>query len=182
MIRNDLGRLSRALYAAELVDRSTEERAENASLYMLLIDVLRTLASAAGGYDMALRAFELSLLDLLGYRPELGVCAHCGRQVYEEAGGWVASLGGVLCTSCRPPDVPVRPLSGEALTLLRTLQGGERVVASPKSPGTAVELERALREAIHYALDRDVRSAAFLDEVRRRDTREQAVVIDPTTR
>jgi hypothetical protein len=39
------------------------------------------------------------------------------------------------------------------------------------APELAGELERALREAIHYALERDIRSASFIDDVRRRSPR-----------
>jgi hypothetical protein len=35
------------------------------------------------------------------------------------------------------------------------------------TPDVASEIERNLRDAVHYALDRDVRSAAFIDVVRR---------------
>src|SRR3990172_10493241 len=45
-LREDLDRLSRALYAAELLDRATEERAENFSLYRLLLDTLPRLTEA----------------------------------------------------------------------------------------------------------------------------------------
>lgn len=167
-LRDDLDRLSRALYAAELVDRATEERAENFALYRLLLDTLRRLAQR-DDLDLVLRFFEMSLLGQLGYRPEVGQCVVCGRAPEAEGNAWAPGAGGLVCRRCRPEEQSLRPLSANALKVLRLLQGGSfpEVARLRISPELAEELERRLREAIHYALERDVRSASFLDAVRR---------------
>jgi DNA repair protein RecO (recombination protein O) len=168
-LREDLERLSRALYAAELVDRATEERAENFAVYRLLIDTLRRLAQR-DDLDLVLRFFEMSLLMELGYQPELNECVVCRDPVAEDGASWSAGLGGVVCRVCRPPDVVLHGLTAEALRLLRLLQGGSfhDAARAELDPRLRDELERHLRETIHYALDRDVRSTGFLDAVRRR--------------
>jgi DNA repair protein RecO (recombination protein O) len=168
-LRADLERLSRALYAAELVDRFTEERAENFGLYRALLDTLRRLADR-DDLDVVLRFFEMTLLDMLGYRPELGACIVCGRALEPVANAWAAAAGGVVCPHCQHDIAGVRPLSVNALKLLRLLQGenfGE-VARVRVSPELAEELEGDLRDSIHHALERDVRSAHFVDTLRRR--------------
>lgn len=169
-LRDDLSRLSHALYAAELLDRATEERAENFALYRLLLDTLRRLAQP-GDLDLILRFFEMSLLGQLGYQPELRRCANCHSQLDAGSNSWAPGAGGVVCRSCRPAGLTLRPLSVNALGVLRLLQEGDarKLSGVDIAAGLAGELERHLREAIHYALDRDVRSAAFLDTVRRAD-------------
>ncbi len=168
-LRDDLGRLSRALYAVELVDRATEERAENFALYRLLLDTLRRL-SQRDDLDLILRFFEMTLLVQLGYRPELRQCVVCGRRLEAERNAWAPGAGGGVCPNCRPGEMALRPLSVNALKVLRLLQSGnfQEVARLRIAPELAEELERHLRDAIHYALERDVRSAAFLDAVRRR--------------
>jgi DNA repair protein RecO (recombination protein O) len=167
-LHDDLGRLSHALYAAELLDRATEERSENFALYRLLLDTLRRL-SQRDDLDLVLRQFEMSLLGQLGYRPQLDVCVTCGDPLDEASTVWAAALGGTLCPNCHPPDVGVRPLSTNALRLLRLLQSQsyQEVSRISVSAELASELERSLRDAVHHALERDVRSAKFLDTVRR---------------
>lgn len=167
-LREDLGRLSRALYAAELVDRSTEERAENFPLYRLLLDTLRRL-NQGGELDLALRFFELALLDQLGYRPQLDACVVCRGALAAEGNSWGPGVGGAICPSCRPTDTPLSHLSPEGLAALRLLQtrGFREVEQAAIGPDVADEIERHLRSALHYALEREVRSAAFLDVVRR---------------
>ena len=168
-LRDNLDRLSRALYAAELVDRATEERAENFAVYRLLLDALRRLAQR-DDLDLILRFFEMSLLGRLGYQPELSECVVCREPLDEQGNSWAAALGGVVCPDCRPPEVTLVALSPGALKMLRLLQQGsfQEVARVQPDARLADELERHLRETIHYALDRDVRSAGFLDTVRRK--------------
>ena len=167
-LHEDLARLSHALYVAELLDRGTEERAENRALYELLLQTLARL-SQAGDLGMTVRFFEMSLLAQLGYRPELDRCSNCHRQLAAEGNSWTPAAGGAVCPDCRPADMTLRPLSVNALRLLRLLQQGDaaQLDGVQVASDLAGELERHLRESVHYALDRDVRSAAFLDIVRR---------------
>jgi DNA repair protein RecO (recombination protein O) len=167
-LREDLNRLSRALYAAELVDRFTEERSENFGLYRLLLDTLRRLAEE-DDLDITLRFFEMSLLSLLGYRPELRQCVVCSQPLAAEANAWAPAAGGAVCHRCRPGELTLRALSVNALKVLRLLQSGtfSDVARVHVAPDLAAEIELHLRDAIHYALERDVRSAAFVELVRR---------------
>lgn len=168
-IRDDLSRLSYALYASELVDRATEEREENFPVYKLLLDTLRRL-STREDIDTVMRFFEMALLGRLGYRPQLDQCVVKPRPLKDdEATVWAPALGGVVCSQCRPENVAVTALSKPTIAALRALQGDNFTEIAQQVNGANVgdELERHLREAIHYALDQDMRSAAFLDDVRR---------------
>ncbi len=168
-LHDDLARLSYALYAAELIDRATEERSENFALYRLLLDTLRRL-SQDNDLDLVLRFFEISLLSELGYRPELQECVICHDSSKAEASYISASAGGVVCADCRPAGIVLHGISPDALRVLRSLQDHSYLEAQGLrlDAQTAGELERHLRDAFHYALERDVRSASFLDTVRRR--------------
>ena len=168
-LRDGLERLSRALYVAELVDRSTEERAENFALYRLLLNTLRRL-SQREDLDLIVRFFEMALLVELGYQPELAKCVVCRRPLQSERNAWAPGVGGVVCPTCRPAEVTLRPLSANALNVLHLLQKGDfqEVARLDLAAELGEELERHLRDAIHFALDRDIRSAAFLDAVRGR--------------
>lgn len=174
-LRDDLDRLSRALYVAELVDRATEDHSESFDLYRLLLDALRRL-SQWDDLDSVVRFFEMSLLIQLGYRPEVEQCVTCGRKLQPERNGWVPGAGGVVCLRCRPGETAVAPLSVNALKVLRLLQAGDfrEVTRVRIRPDLGGELERHLRSALHYALDRDVRSAGFLDAVRKPPSVRQA--------
>ncbi|MEX0749178.1 MAG: DNA repair protein RecO [Dehalococcoidia bacterium] len=168
-LRDDLDRLSRAFYASELLDKFTEPHAENFGLYRLLLDTLRRLASEPD-VDTPLRFYEMSLLFDAGYTPELEECVVCRERLQPVTNYWTAGGGGVVCQNCRSDEAAVRPISANAVKLLRLLLHGryQDVTRVTIQGELASELERALGEYVRWVLERDIRSAAFIDTVRRR--------------
>jgi DNA repair protein RecO (recombination protein O) len=168
-LREDLERLGRGLYAAELVDRFTPDREESYPLFKLLLETLRRLATR-DDLDLTLRYFEMQLLDELGYRPQLDRCVSCGAALEPTTNFWSAASGGVLCPACAAEEPLAQALSLSSLKVLRVLQRGSFGEAARVRIAGALdqELERDLREYIRYMLERDLRSAAFLETLRRR--------------
>jgi DNA repair protein RecO (recombination protein O) len=178
-LRDDLDRLSRALYAAELVDRFSPEGAESYHIFQLLLGTLRRLASGAAA-DIALRYFEMQLLNLAGFQPQLHRCLGCQRPLRPLPNYFSPAAGGVLCPSCGPGTVSSRPLSVSALKVMRLLQDGAfgDVSRVRIGPALAQEIEFHLRAYVIHVLERDVRSAAFIDRLRREGVGEPAGVSD----
>jgi DNA repair protein RecO (recombination protein O) len=168
-LRDDLDRLSRGLYACELLDKFTEPHAENFGLYRLLLDTMRRVMTR-DDLDMPLRFYEMALLHDAGYSPELEECIACRGRLRPETNYWSAAGGGVVCVNCRSDEMAVRPISPNAVKLLRLLLHGRfsDVARVHIDPGLANELERAIGEYVRWVLERDVRSAAFIDDVRRK--------------
>jgi DNA repair protein RecO (recombination protein O) len=178
-LREDLDRLSRALYADELVDRFSPEGAESYHTFQLLLTTLRRLAGGASA-DVVLRYFEMQLLNLAGFQPQLHNCLGCQRPLTPAPNYFSPAAGGVLCPSCGAGAVSSRPLSVSALKVLRLLQDGAfgDVLRVRIGPGLAQEVEFHLRAYVIHVLERDVRSAAFIDRLRREGVGEPAGVSD----
>jgi DNA repair protein RecO (recombination protein O) len=171
-LRNDLDRLSRALYAAELVDRFVPERTHSYPTYRLLSDTLHRLAEAENA-DQTLRFFEMRLLDQCGFRPELDVCTGCGSPLEPIDNFFAPISGGVVCSACASGALGARTLSLNALKVLRLLQHGSYNDAMRvRIEGTlAREVEIHLRSFIVAVLERDVNAAAFIERLRREGAR-----------
>ncbi len=167
-LRADLDRLSRGLYAAELVDRFAPERVEGGAIYQLLLDTLRRL-DKSNSLDLALRYFEMRLLQHSGFRPELEHCLTCHLPLAPVANLFSPAAGGVLCHRCGPGSPGVRPLSVNALKVLRLLQWAPWPQVAPLLLPSSLhtEVERHLRAYIVHVLERDVNAAAFLERLRR---------------
>lgn len=172
-LREDLERTSHAIYVAELVDRFTPERQEAYPIFHLLLETLWRLAERED-LETSVRFFEMRLLEELGYRPQLDRCVSCGAALKPETNYWHAAAGGVRCPACganEPLSAPAEthPLSLNALKVLRLLQRGpfDEAARVRMPPPLALEVERHLREYIRYVLERDVRSAAFVETLRR---------------
>ncbi len=167
-LRENLDCLSRALYAAELVDRMMPERSPGFAVYRLLLDTLRRLESQEGG-DVALRFFEIRLMDQSGFRPELERCVACGSPLPPQQNFFAPQAGGGVCSPCASGTAGTRALSLNGLKVLRLLQRGSYQEASRVNvpPPLAQEVERHLRSYIVCVLERDVNAAAFIERLRR---------------
>ncbi len=167
-IRNDLQRTAQALYLIELTDAFTSERVENYPVYRLLIDSLHLLNSVPN-VELLFRFFELQLLEHMGYRPQLYECLSCKVPLVPVENYFSASGGGTLCPNCAHTEPLVQPLSVDALKVIRLMQRGDYSIASRLSlnSGLSLELERAIKGYVRYLLERDVKSARFLDRLKK---------------
>lgn len=167
-LREDLLRLSYAYYAAELVDRFTEEGVENRPLFDFLLDTLSRIGEASD-LSITTRFFELHLLDLLGYRPQLFRCLRCQAEIKPEINFFSNEEGGVLCPNCGRGEPRAKAISVGALKVLRFLQKGDyahcrRLKVSQES---GQEMEMVMHRYITHLLERDLKSIQFLDTLRR---------------
>lgn len=101
-LRQDLVRLSYALYYAELTQHFGPGLfEENASYFNYLRDSLRAQAEAAGDPAWLCLRFELVLLEMLGYRPELTYCVMCRQPLADSTlGAFHQEWGGIICKRC----------------------------------------------------------------------------------
>jgi DNA repair protein RecO (recombination protein O) len=152
-VREDFDRMAAALSMLEVVDQIGQERHANPRLYEMLVGALGALSSHHS--PMVAPAFFLKVLALEGSAPVLDACVSCGEEDDQLLVAFDMVEGGVLCRSCRRG----RPLSPEALELLRrTLGGGlSGVLAEPRSPRTD-EVTALATEAMESHLDRRLRS------------------------
>ncbi len=166
-LREDRWHATAAFYCAELVDRFLEDADPHPRAYALFTRTLRLLDEGAGSGTsargwLALRYFELHLLDELGYRPALHTCAGCDTPLRPEENGYSAELGGALCPSCA--RYAQRRLSLPALKVLRLLQTTmwDALPRLRLDDGERGEIEDVLRGTLRFHLDRDLKSWAFL--------------------
>lgn len=166
-LREDLGRLSYAHYVAELVDGFSAEDLGNIELYDLLLLTLQRVATHPRP-DIAIRSFEMRLLDVTGFRPQLQRCVHCETPIEPEVNAFSIKLGGVLCPRCRFADNAAPAIGVNALKLLRNLQRDEKAVLGlfDLPMDLTDEVERRLQEYITYRLEARPRSVSFLDRLR----------------
>jgi DNA repair protein RecO (recombination protein O) len=167
-LRDDLLRTGYAAYVVELVDRfSYEDETEAAALYRLLSETLARTATQEDPW-VAVRYYEMRLLDLLGFRPHLFHCANCKREIIPEDQFFSAALGGVICPRCGRGLPGLWSLSMDALKYLRHFQRSSWAEASRASPAgkTRAEIEAITQGYFAYLLERNLNSPAFLKRVR----------------
>jgi DNA repair protein RecO (recombination protein O) len=166
-LRSDLWRASCAIYLAELVDQFTPEQVENYPIYRLLQTTLLRLCEARSN-EIVLRYFELQLLSYLGYQPELYQCLNCKAPLTLAKNFFSISGGGVVCINCANKEQLLRPISVDAIKVMRFLLKNDISSASrlKVGPDLSYELEQIMRQYIRYLLEREVKSVEFLDRLR----------------
>ncbi|MGB3905105.1 MAG: DNA repair protein RecO [Anaerolineae bacterium] len=170
-IRSELLRTSYAYYAAELLDRFTEEGEENRPLFDLLLDTLFRLGDSED-LDLVLRYFELRLLGYVGYRPQLFQCVRCARAIEMTTGFFSPKDGGLLCLNCGEGERGCQETSPRALATLRYVQVRDfpHCRRLKVDRPTHEELENLMRRYVTYLLERRLKSVDFIDALRREDT------------
>jgi DNA repair protein RecO (recombination protein O) len=171
-LKSDLELTSAALYATELVNQFAADDVEDEPVFQLLLATLQRLSQGQNS-DLVLRYFEIQLLDLVGYRPQLEQCVACHKPLKESTNYFCPGAGGMVCSTCRSSQPFSYPLSSEAQKALRALQSGdyESVSEMTLTPELSHQLAVVIRNYIRYLLERDVKSAAWLDSLRAQNTK-----------
>jgi DNA repair protein RecO (recombination protein O) len=165
-LRENLLLVGYASYVIELLDRFTYEEGENRALYKLLADTLERL-SARPDPTLVVHYYEIRLLDLLGFRPQLFNCARCEKEIQAQDQYFSAEVGGVLCPSCGSGMPGARPVSLAALKYMRHLQRNSFAEAARATipAQTNREMEILIQHYLTYLLERNLNTPAFLRKV-----------------
>jgi DNA repair protein RecO (recombination protein O) len=166
-LHENLVLLGYASYVIELLDRFTYEEGENVALYQLLSETLARLNTEAKP-AFAVRYYEVRLLDLVGFRPQLFTCLGRGEEIQAEDQFFSFEKGGVFCPKCGVNEPGVRPVSMPALKILRHFQRSRYSEAQRLrlSDNVDQELENLMGYYLSYLLERKLNTPSFLRRVR----------------
>ena len=174
-LREDLTRHSYGLYIADLLDHFFvgEEESQQPEFFAETLAALRALCEDEDPL-LLLRHYELRLLTVTGFQPELQYCTISGQPLLprdqffsSRAGGVVSAEAGRAATEAHD----LRPLAFDTLKLLRYLQreSYSRVKSLRLSARLHGLTEALLQGYIESILERRLASVQFLQRVRQRN-------------
>ena len=152
-------------YFAELIDEWAPEAHADERLFRLGASMTDALVGGAPVETLA-RYFEYWLLRLQGVYPSIRRCPECGAPL--AAGAAMPPRQTVLvCRECLPAGSGT-VLSAEAMVFLRsaTAIAPEHVTGVPLGARAARELETAHRRLLNVHLEKELKSARVLREMR----------------
>ncbi len=165
-IRANLELTAYAAYVVELLDRFTYEEGENRQLFNLLTDTFNRLEKDPHPTTVV-HYYEIRLLDLLGYKPELNVCAACGKKIEAVDQYLSAASGGVLCPVCGSKNSGAWKVSMPALKYLRFFQRSaySKVSRYAVPAQVEVELKVLMERYFSYLLEHSLRTPHFIKSI-----------------
>lgn len=98
-LREELPKIGCSSYLGELVDASQTESKANEEIFILLVTCLTLLDQTDEAY-LVLKFFELRLLGILGYKPQLKKCCGCNHDVSIVKFYLSPAGGGIVCENC----------------------------------------------------------------------------------
>lgn len=161
----DAAALGHAEYFAELIDEWAPEAHADERLYRLGSSVVDAFAGGAPTERLA-RYFEFWLLRLQGVYPQLSACPACGG-AFDGGAVMPPREQHYMCRRCAPSDNGTL-LSVPGLHFLRAAASAspDALQGIPLDAAAARELEIAHRRLIHHHLEKELKSARVLRQLR----------------
>lgn len=153
-----------ASYAAELTDRTLQEE-EPSGFYFEQLKACLAAFNEGKDPQIVMHLYEMRVLDLSGYAPELEECVSCGNRVGPFK--LSAQAGGVLCGRCGGRDPSSSDITESAHKLMRLFRRMDmrRLGAITVKPETKAELKRHMRSLMDVQLGLHLKSRNFLDQL-----------------
>ncbi|MEA3327701.1 MAG: DNA repair protein RecO [Chloroflexota bacterium] len=166
-LRDDLQRVAFAAYVMEVLDRFTYEEGQNVGIFKLLANSLSRLETRPN-LETVVHYYEVRLLDLLGFRPQLFECVDCGEAIIEQDQFFSPLAGGALCPKCGRLRPEAWAINQDVLRYFRHLQRSKwqqvehMIIPQQVEEGLADLIEHYLT----YLLERKLNTPDFLREVK----------------
>jgi DNA repair protein RecO (recombination protein O) len=160
----DYPRIVALEHVAEALDEFLPDREANDAIYRLAVSVLRQLR--AGSIWMPLTYFQLWLVRLVGFLPELGECGNCGQSLHGSKAYYHALADGLLCA--RHKRLASSELTEESRTLAMQMF---RLPLESFAPGTwkssqYADLRRFLLQILERHIEKKLVTAVMLNKLR----------------
>ena len=143
-LRTDLEALALGSYVSECLEALSVEDQPDAALLQLGLNTLYALSAHLYPQALIKAAFELRLMAISGYAPDLSACASCGQE--PEKPVFSLSDGRVSCASC-PHGGETAPLCPGSLAAMRY------ILAAPAKKLFSFSLEGEAADRLAYAAE-----------------------------
>lgn len=117
-LREDLELFSLASYFAQVCDVAQQEEDPNEEVLSLLLNCLFALAKLRKPQESVKAVFELRLMSIIGFLPDLRGCVTCGKLTPDR---FNITLGALQCSSCAAGESIRLPLGSGTLAAMRYL-------------------------------------------------------------
>jgi DNA repair protein RecO (recombination protein O) len=166
-INESIEKVTYGSYFVELVNEMVGEREENKAIFTLLLYFLRLL-NREKICEEYLRIFEVRLLTLLGYQPQLDKCIICQGEIGLKVQNWFSlKRGGVVCPMCHKgiEDLPISLGTSRVMKAARSYPLS-KITRIKFTVQALKESRQILSNFVEYQLGKRLKSLQFLEQMK----------------
>ncbi|MFZ7119897.1 MAG: DNA repair protein RecO [Eubacteriaceae bacterium] len=165
-IRKDLEKLSVATYLIEIINLAFEEEDKDERVLNLVLYSLNTINRLKiKSSKYILLAYQLKMMGLMGYAPNLHHCSKCLKE-YEEY-FFSIETGGVICKECKGQDLYSNIITVQGIDLMKTLlfYPIKKINEISYNDDLLKYLIKIMNKYIVYHIDRKIISYDFMETI-----------------
>jgi DNA repair protein RecO (recombination protein O) len=165
-VREDFQKLYTGVYMNELVDAMAPEGHQEVSVFNLLLSALEAL-NAQTNLEPLCRMFEIRLLSVSGYRPELNQCTICRSKRVDGWIGFSYNRRGIVCRACMDTNgCEIKFTTGTLNYLKKLLTLDINCCGRLKFPkGMDEEIEKVTHRLVRAHIGRELKSYPFIKQM-----------------
>ena len=166
-IKFDIEKIYYAMYFLEFLDKSVELEYPGKMMFEFIVNTLYTLDGAKEDVKLIRAIYELKMISLLGYTPEVTSCVKCDKEIEGDNYHFSFEDCGLLCEKC------IEPID-KAIKLNKTTVYGmqyiiyielNKIFLFTLTPEILKELRLVIDGLIKININQSFRTLDFLNEI-----------------
>ncbi len=166
-LRSNLKKTSFASYIGDLADRTSSFEEKKTNIIELLKKTLFLIDETSDDYLInVVRSFEMRLLGLLGFQPELNVCLKCRTKDLPQDIYFSPAEGGIICLKCHTYDKNTTKVSRTSINTLKFLQNYNLKASLSIDPKEIEKIGNLVNFYIQFILEADLKSKKVIRKLK----------------
>jgi len=165
-IREDLDKVVYGAAMLDLLEKISPLEEKDEKVFELTLAALRALSASSGNIPLILAAFDLQLMSIAGFRPNVSNCVICSEMTSSFKGQAIFSCewGGILCDKCGLSDIDAFSISRMTLEVLSEIlkRDFEEIPGIEVSQDIEKELLALTNRYVKYYLQARLKSREYL--------------------
>jgi DNA repair protein RecO (recombination protein O) len=159
----DYARVVALEHLAETLDELLPDREANDAIFRLAVSVLRQLRD--GSIWLPVTYFQLWLVRLVGFLPELTACSQCGQSLNGSRAFYHALADGLMCAQHKRVASSELTSESRAMAAQMFRQPLESLADGPWTKQQGTDLRRYLMQILERHIDKKLVTAVMLNKL-----------------
>ncbi len=162
-LKEDLEAVSYGCYFAELVEQITRENNDEMEVLKLLYQTMRALTKPSIPNKLIRYIFELKMMSINGYTPQVFECVSCGTT--ENVHLFSFQKGGLVCSNCKKGESELMGLDGSTIYTMQyiILTPIEKLYTFTVNEQVLRELRKVMERYLKMMVDVKFKSLEILE-------------------